>query len=199
MAIHSCGDGNPQEQHADETKVPKSREKRQRQRAQRGEAIHREVWLQTVIRSYNSALRLAHATYVRCPIDYYVEWQGVWKPPAREQYFQADHLYNLVLEPGEASDRNQVSLDNNNKKQWNTSAKEGDKKAVEKLVTHLGAIGGSLMAEASGQLWNLVLAKQDVKFRTCKLSDFEKLPWSKVGLPPPVEALLLKPVKATGR
>ena len=132
-----CGDGNPQEQQAeDEEKSTKSRGKRQRQRAKRGDVGNKELRDRATIRSHNSSLRLAHAAYVRCPTDYYVEWQGIWKPPAREQYFKADHLYTLVLKPGDVSDQNQLSLDNNNKKQWIASSKESDKKAVEKVITH---------------------------------------------------------------
>ena len=41
-------------------------------------------------------LRIAHATYVKIPGDYYGSDEGVWQAPPPEVHFPADHKHTLV-------------------------------------------------------------------------------------------------------
>jgi hypothetical protein len=76
--------------------LAKKQAKRQRQKAAMSETQVAEAFAKKQAREHSSYLRLAFASYVRCPEDYYDSFIGIWEPPEPGVVF--DNIHQYVLE-----------------------------------------------------------------------------------------------------
>ena len=83
--------------------MTKKQEKRKRQKAMKTEDQKVEDFKKKQRGTYNTYLRLAHASYIRVPEDYYESWRGIWSPPEVGVLFDSDHKY-LHLKEAEDKD-----------------------------------------------------------------------------------------------
>ena len=56
-----------------------------------------EAFGKVQLQTYNSRLRIANASYIKVPVDYYVHWRGIWCPPMPSERFDDDHRFALKI------------------------------------------------------------------------------------------------------
>jgi hypothetical protein len=86
-------------------------DKRHRQKAAKStDELHHDCRLnQTKI--FNGHLRLAHASYLHLPLDYYGAFRGLWVPPRPNEFFDKDHAFVLVRAFGQDPGASAVPTD----------------------------------------------------------------------------------------
>jgi hypothetical protein len=75
--------------------LAKKQAKRQRQKSEKSDDQIADEFARKMCREHTGYLRIASASYMRCPEEYYDSYAGVWTPPAVGEVYDHTHTFTL--------------------------------------------------------------------------------------------------------
>jgi hypothetical protein len=145
--------GTTQNPSASGEALAKKQAKRRRQKSEKTDDQIADDFARKQCREHTAYLRIASATYLRCPEEYYDSYAGVWTPPAMGEVFDHTHRFHLVIGSDPIPKLVQAATP---KKKKNTrqyvvnQARQDETNSLTNLVSSAVAAGGGQLAETGG-------------------------------------------------